>query len=127
MITRLDVGMDSRLSVQQLDENPVAGRKGSLELRRYYKRYREIAKDKGISFVGESKPEKAFPPSMVVEVLGITYYLEAWIWNMDERRWSILVRQPAWAEKDRKVNEGSRDTHGKVKVLLRTYPQGSEV
>ena len=35
MILRLDAGMDCRLSVQQLDYNPVAGRKGSLELRRY--------------------------------------------------------------------------------------------
>ena len=63
MITRLDVGMDSRLSVQQLDDNPVAGRKGSLELRRYYKRYREIAKDVGISLADESKPETWRPGS----------------------------------------------------------------
>ena len=87
--------MVSHLSKQQLDENPVAGRKGSLELRRYYKRYREIAKDVGISLADESKPEKAFPPSVVGKVLGITYDLEAWSWNMDERRWSILVRQLA--------------------------------
>ena len=44
MITLLEIGTDSRLSVQQLDDNPVAGRKGSLELRRYYKLYWEIAK-----------------------------------------------------------------------------------
>ena len=43
--------MDYRLSVQQLDDNTVAGRKGLQELRRYYKRYREIAK-----YVGNASP-----------------------------------------------------------------------
>ena len=51
--------------------------KGSLELRRYYKRYREIVKDMGISLVDD---------------------LEACIWNMDEHRWSILVRELAQVE-----------------------------
>ena len=32
MIPWLDVRMDSRLSLQQLDDNAVAGRKGSLEV-----------------------------------------------------------------------------------------------
>ena len=52
----------------------------------------------------ESKPEKAFPPSVVGGILGITYDLEASIWNMDERRWSILVGKLARAEKDKRVS-----------------------
>ena len=84
MITQLDVGMDSRLSVQQIDDNPVADLKGSVKLREYYRRYREIAAYVGISLADESKPEKAFPPSLVGEVLGIYYDLSNWTWNMDE-------------------------------------------
>ena len=42
LIVQKDVKMDQRLSVQQLDEDPVADEKGSEMLRKYYRRYREI-------------------------------------------------------------------------------------
>ena len=73
MITRLDVGMDSRLCVQLLVDNPVAGRKGSLELRRYYKWYRETSsKFKGLGAVElESGKWLMWPcPAKVVESHG---------------------------------------------------------
>ena len=43
MIVQRDVKMDSMLSVQQMDDNPVADEKGSEVLRRYYRSYREIS------------------------------------------------------------------------------------
>ena len=58
-------------------------------MRRYYRRFREIAKYVVIFLADKSKPEKAFPPSLVGEGLGITYNLEAWMWNLDECRCSI--------------------------------------
>ena len=59
----MDVGLDPQLSVQQLDDNPVADEEDSVVLRDYYVRYREIAAKCGISLADESKPEKTFPPS----------------------------------------------------------------
>ena len=57
--------MDYRLSVQQLDDNTVAGRKGLQELRRYYKRYREIAKYVGNAspWLTRANPRRLPPPS----------------------------------------------------------------
>ena len=43
MINQLDMGMDLRLSVQQIDDNSVAVKKGSLVFRLYYQRYLEIS------------------------------------------------------------------------------------
>ena len=67
---------------------------------------------------------------MVGEVLGITYDLEAWSWNMDERRWSILVRQLAQVEKDRRIlMKEAEILMGKLNYYsnLSANPQWSEI
>ena len=81
-ITQMDVGLDPRLSVQELDDNPVPDEKDSVVLGDYYVHYREIVAKCGISLADESKPEKAFPPSAKGEILGIEYDLKRYTWNM---------------------------------------------
>ena len=91
-IVQLDGGMDTRLSAQQLDDNPVVDVDGSVFLRNYYVFYREIVAKCGISLADESKPEKVFPPCARGEILGIDYDLKRWTWNMDDWMLSVLVR-----------------------------------
>ena len=77
-IAHLDVGLDPQLSVQQIDDNPVADEEESVILRNYYVHYREIVAKCGISLVDESKPEKTFPPIAKGEILGIDFDLKRW-------------------------------------------------
>ena len=91
------------MSFQQLDDNPMADEEGSVVLRNYYVRYREIAAKCGISLADESKPEKAFPTSAKGEILGIEYDLKRWTWNMDDRRWSVLVRELCKIEREKEA------------------------
>ena len=125
LIVQADVNLDSRLSVQQLDDNPVADEKGSSKLRLYYKRYREIAAGMGISLADESKPEKAFPPSGEGEILGIWYNLENWTWNMDIGRWSRLVRELWNMESEEGVTlKKAEVVMGKLNYYAALVPRG---
>ena len=35
------------------------------------------------------------------EILGIVYDLNRWTWNMDDRRWSVLVRELCKMEREK--------------------------
>ena len=75
-------GMDSRLNVQQLDDNCSAGPAGSPIMRRYQDCYREIAGIIGVQLAPEDDPSKAFPPARKGEILGIVYDGHDWTWEM---------------------------------------------
>ena len=78
----IKTGMDSRLNVQQLDDNCSAGPADSPILKRYQDCYREIARAIGVQLAPEDDPSKAFPPSKKGEILGIIYDGHNWTWEM---------------------------------------------
>ena len=80
--TEIKSGMDSRLNVQQLDDNCSAGPAGSPLMKRYQDCYREIAETIGVQLAPEDDPSKAFPPSRRGEILGIIYDGHNWTWEM---------------------------------------------
>ena len=72
-LAALESGMDTRHSVQQLDDNCSTASVGSRILWRYLKSYRGLADELGIRLAPEDDPAKAFPPSPAGEILGIEY------------------------------------------------------
>ena len=61
--------LDPRCNVMQLDDNGTCNVEGSVLLRRYMKSYRDIAKEMGVKLASEDCPAKAFPPSIIGEIL----------------------------------------------------------
>ena len=73
----------------------------------------------------ERKPEKAFLPALVGDVLGITYDLSNWKWNMDKRRWSMLVRELAKVEETGRVSMKEAEVlMGKLNYYSMLVPKG---
>ena len=62
-LAALESGMDTRHSLQQLDDNCCTASVGSRIRWRYLKSYRGLADELGIRLAPEDDPAKAFPPS----------------------------------------------------------------
>ena len=45
----------------------------------------------------------AFAPAGQEEILGIWYDLEKWMWNMDDRRWYVLLKELYWIEREKEI------------------------
>ena len=103
----------------------MADEEESVVLRNYYVCYREIAAKCGISLADESKPEKAFPPSAKGEILGIEYDLKRWTLNMDDRRWSVLVRELCKMEREKGAGmKAVESVVGKLNYYAALIPGG---
>ena len=73
--------MDKRMVNQILDDVIGAGSKGDGTVRRFYRTYRQLAGQLGVSLADESDPDKAFETSSTGKVFGISYDLERWVWS----------------------------------------------
>ena len=51
---------------------------------RFYKAYRNISREIGVSLADESDKDKAFSASHCGKVLGIDYNLKKWVWRIPE-------------------------------------------
>ena len=68
-------GTKKELVNQVLDDVVAVGSQGDGTVTRFYKAYRKICTDIGISLADESDVDKAFPASRVGKILGISYDL----------------------------------------------------
>ena len=126
----LDSGMDSRHSVQQLDDNCAVASSGSKMLWSYLKSYRSLAEELGIRLAPEDDPSKAFPPSPAGEILGIEYDGEKMTWAMPASKGQRLLVMlgraltAGWIRNDDalslagRVNHYSGMVHGKFNRCL---------
>ena len=66
---------------------------GSVQLKRYYEKYREIAERIGVSLAGEENKAKAFGPSTRGEVLGLNYDTRYWKCWIPREKSTRLIRE----------------------------------
>ena len=77
-------GADRRLINQVLDDVVAVGMEGDGSVDRFYKAYRNISGEIGVSLADESDKDKAFSASHCGKVLGIDYNLKKWVWRIPE-------------------------------------------
>ena len=75
-LSKIDPGMVN----QVLDDVVACGAEGDGSVQSFYKAYRDVCKEVGVSLADESDPDKAFNASHVGKVLGIMHDIREWMW-----------------------------------------------
>ena len=87
----VDSGVDRRLVNQVLDDVVTVGTEGDGSVDRFYKAYRQICQEIGVSLADESDRDKAFSASHYGKVLGIEYDLRRWVWRIPQDKLTPLL------------------------------------
>ena len=84
-------GIETSMTNQVLDDVVACGSQGDGTVGKFYKAYRDICKEIGVSLADEADRDKAFGACSTGKVLGISYDLEKWTWWLSEEKLTPLV------------------------------------
>ena len=90
-LVTIEAGMDSRMVSQVLDDVVACGMEGDGSVDSFYRAYRRVGLELGVSLAEESDRDKAFATTHWGKVLGIMYDLRRWVWWLSEDKLVPLV------------------------------------
>ena len=111
---------------QHLDDTVGCGSEGDKSVCSFYKAYREVAEEVGVSLADESDADKAFNATHNGKVLGVAYDLMKWRWWLTEDKLLNIVRKLATVRDSVKVLNGDMlSLNGKLTYYRDLVPGGA--
>ena len=121
----VDSGVDRRLVNQVLDDVVTVGTEGDGSVDRFYKAYRQICQEIGVSLADESDRDKAFSASHYGKVLGIEYDLRRWVWRIPQDKLTPLLWMLEEVVKNTHIeNHLAMSLNGKLNHYMWLVPHG---
>jgi hypothetical protein len=118
-------GMDKRMVNQTLDDVVGCGTEGDGTVPRFYRAYREVAEELGVSLADESDVDKAFSATHTGRVLGINYDLRRWVWWLAEDKLVPVILMMAKVRDSENVdNSHMMSLNGKLNHYMWLVPGG---
>ena len=110
---------------QVLDDVVACGAESDGSVGKFYKAYRQVCDELGVSLANEVDPDKAFNTTHVGKVLGIMYDLKEWRWWLsDDKLIPLLLLLREVVENDAVTNGAMMTLNGKLNHYMHLVPGG---
>ena len=117
---------DERLVQQHLDDVVNCGTEGYGTVNKFYRAYREVVDEVGVSLADGSDPDKAFSATYCGKVLGVEYNLREWRWWLPENKLVEIVLMLARVRDSETVWNGEMlSLNGKLNHYMWLIPGGA--